>query len=271
MGDAFVAAQESVGGDAVSPERIDLAQFPGVLVDKVVVPVPAEIFAVLDKLDEPNWNSAIHLPPERDLGGDRAMLGLTFGSLIGEGFVAVQAKSVSDIESIGKRVLRLSEALGLASDVRPHSLAVIDSANRKEWDKVREELDATQQTVRSTMEKLRDDELAGLVSLGGWLRGTNVVTTFIAASFSEDKAELLHQPDLIGHFRKMIAELRGPAANSSRIRTIATGLARIEAIITDSDKLSEESVARVRDISREMLDEFYFQKAEIDQVSSPIN
>src|SRR5690606_41897176 len=50
-------------------------------------------------------------------------------------------------------------------------------------------LDATQQTVRTTMEKkLRDDELAGLVSLGGWLRGTNVVTTFIGNSYSEDKA-----------------------------------------------------------------------------------
>ena len=29
--------------------------FPGYVVDDVVVPVPSEIFAVLDKLGEPNW------------------------------------------------------------------------------------------------------------------------------------------------------------------------------------------------------------------------
>lgn len=246
--------------EPAAPERIDLTNFPGELVDKVVVPIPAEIFAVLDKLDEPDWNSGIELPPESEQGRDRAILALMFGSLVGEGFIAVQAKNSDEIQKIGRRVLTISESLGLAGAVRPHSLAIIEAAGKSEWDKVREELDATQQTVRTTMERLRDDELSGLVSLGGWLRGTNVVTAFISNSFSEDKAELLNQPGLVAHFRTMLGSMKGPSGKSPQIRAISTGLARLEAIITQSEAIAEEDVNQLRDISRAMLDEYYFIK-----------
>jgi len=246
--------------EAAAPERIDLTNFPGELVDKVVVPIPAEIFAVLDKLDEPDWDSGIELPAEGQQSRDRAILALTFGSLVGEGFIAVQAKNSDEIQKIGRRVLSLSESLGLAGAVRPHSLSIIEAAGKSDWEKVRDELDATQQTVRTTMESLRDDELSGLVSLGGWLRGTNVVTAFISNSFSEDKAELLNQPGLIAHFRTMLGSMKGPSGKSPQIRAISTGLARLESIITQSTNLAEEDVNQLRDISRAMLDEYYFVK-----------
>jgi len=261
-------AQDNPGG-APAPERIDLSNFPGELVDKVVVPIPAEIFAVLDKLDEPDWNSGIALPPENDKGGERTILALSFGSLVAEGFVAVQAKNAEEIEKIGRRVLTLSESLGLASAVRPHSLSIIEASGNRDWEKVREELDATQQTVRTTMEKLRDDELSGLVSLGGWLRGTHVVTSFIGNSYSEDKAELLNQPGLIAHFRNLIASLQGPSAASAPIRSISSGLARLEAIIAQPGNLVEEDVKQLRDISRAMLEEFYFPGASGGESSAP--
>lgn len=257
---AGVVAEETE--NAAVPERIDLTNFPGELVDKVVVPIPAEIFAVLDKLDEPNWNGGIELPDEKQKGRERSILALTFGSLVGEGFIAVQAKNAEQIQTIGRRVLAMSEALGLASAVRPHSLSIIEAAGNREWGKVRDELDATQQTVRTTMEQLRDDELSGLVSLGGWLRGTNVVTAIISDSYSEDKAELLNQPGLIAHFRNMLSTMRGPSSSSPQIRALSTGLARLEAIIVDSGNLSEEGVNQLRNISRSMLEEYYFEKPE---------
>lgn len=257
-GGSFLIGENAPG----APERIDLSNFPGEMVEKVVVPIPAEIFAVLEKLDEPDWNSGIELPEEGDRVGERAILALTFGSLVGEGFIAVQAKNADEIQNIGRRVLALSESLGLAAAVRPHSLSIIEAAGNNDWKKVRDELDATQQTVRTTMEKLRDEELSGLVSLGGWLRGTNVVTAFISNSFSEDKAELLNQPGLISHFRSMLESMKGPSANSPQMRSISTGLARLEAIITPSAEISEEDVNQLRDISRTMLEEFYFEKRE---------
>lgn len=107
-----------------APERIDLTNFPGELVDKVVVPIPAEIFAVLDKLDEPDWNSGIQLPAAIDRGGERSLLALTFGSLVAEGFIAVQAKNAGEIETIGKRPrsfrIPRSRPVGAAPQPRHH-------------------------------------------------------------------------------------------------------------------------------------------------------
>ena len=250
----FVAAQE----EAAAPERIDLANFPGKIVDQVVVPIPAEIFSVLDKLDEPEWSRGVSIPDEPGDGSDRSLLALTFGSLVGEGFIAVQAEDADGIEKIGKEVLDLSQALGLSNAVQPHSLAIIEAAGDRDWERVRDELDSTQQTVRDTMDRLRDQQLSELVSLGGWLRGTNVVTTFIRESFREDKAELLNQPGLIIHFREILGKMEGPFASTPQIRAISTGLARMEAIITGDGVISEEDIRELNEISRAMLEEYYF-------------
>ena len=241
-----------------APEQLDLANFPGEIVDEIVVPIPAEIFAVLDKLGEPEWSNSISIPEEQFKTTDRAILALTFGSLIGEGFIAVQAKDEEKIKTIGHRVLNLSESLGLANAVRAHSLGIIEAADRRDWDQIRRELDDTQRTVRETMERLRDEEMSGLVSLGGWLRGTNVVTRFIGEAYSEDKAELLNQPGLIVHFREMLASMEGPSKSSSEIRAISTGLARLEGVITGAETFSEEDINELHDISQTMLEEFYF-------------
>lgn len=259
---ALMVAPCSLEADEDVPDRIDLSNFPGEIVDKIVVPIPAEIFAVLDKLDEPEWKGVIDMPESTGSTTDRAILALTFGSLVGEGFIAVQAKSGDDIQQIGRRVLALSESLSLTGAVQPHSLSIIEAAGEKNWEAVRDELDATQQTVRITMEKQRDVELSGLVSLGGWLRGTNVVTSFISESFSADKAELLNQPGLIAHFREMLESMTGPSKSSPQIRAISTGLARLEAIISDGEPISEEDINELRDISQSMLDEYYFEASD---------
>ena len=155
-----------------APETLEIEAFPGALVDKVVVPVPAEIFAVLDKLDEPNWAAQVRLPKMEKPETDRLRLALIFGATVGEGFIAVEAEETKPIQEIGRRVLRLAEALGLQDAVVPHCQSIIDSADLQDWRKVRAEFDRTQQTVRDTMEELNDHELSSLVSLGGWLRGT---------------------------------------------------------------------------------------------------
>ena len=107
------------------PDRIDLSNFPGEIVDKVVVPIPAEIFAVLDKLDEPEWKGAINMPESNETTTDRAILALTFGSLVGEGFIAVQAQSGEDIQQIGRRVLALAKSLSEVYALPPHGVLPI--------------------------------------------------------------------------------------------------------------------------------------------------
>ena len=58
----------------------------------------------------------------------------------------------------------------------------------------------------------------------------------------------------------MLGSMKGSSGKSPQIRAISTGLARLEAIITQSEAIAEEDVNQLRDISRAMLDEYYFIK-----------
>ncbi|MCB1230926.1 MAG: hypothetical protein KDN19_11695 [Verrucomicrobiae bacterium] len=264
-----VSAQDKDSPAATAPPaQLDLKAFPGAMVDKVVVPVPAEIFGVLDKLDEPNWAEQVRLPDDSRPESDRLRLALIFGATVGEGFIAVEAEQTRPIQDIGRRVLRLADALGLQNAVLPHCQSIIDSAGDHDWRKVREELDRTQQTVRESMEKLNDNDLATLVSLGGWLRGTQTLTELIAGSYNHDKAELLNQPDLVSHFRTSLGEMRPKVREHSDIHTIENGLGEILEALSEAEGddggdsggvVSASTVKRIGETCDQLLGRFYFE------------
>ena len=252
----WAAAQ---GGRESVPKQIDLKAFPGRIIDSVVIPIPAEVFAVLDKIGETDWeNGIVHVKNDLRIQ-HRGFLAMSFGSLVAEGFIAVQAESEGDIQKIGRRSLLMADALGLEAAVKPHTLSVVEAAQNGEWDKVRSELDSTQQTVRRTMEQQRDQEISELVSLGGWLRGTNVLTRFILDDFTNDKAELLNQPALVAHFREMLAGISGDLKNVPEMTEIETGLGRIDALLRENEKIGVGVVKQLHQITGGMLEQFYFE------------
>ncbi len=212
----------ATSGEAKSGQLV-LSDFPGALVDKVVVPVPGEIFAVMDKLGAPNWSGELREISEQ-VPTDRIVLSLSFGATIAEGFLAVQAEEAEAVKDLGRRLLKLASALAIEDRVLPHYQSIIDATDAADWRKVRGEIDRTQQTVREAMVELRDDELATLVSLGGWLRGTEALTSLIAAAYSSDRAELLSQPDLVRHFVESLSEMSDTVRAHKDVTALAEGL-----------------------------------------------
>lgn len=229
--------------------ELDLTQFPGQIVDEVIVPVPSEIFAVLDRLGDPNWKA--HLTKaERPAFTERSDIALLLGSTVADGFIAVQAEDKKAVEDVGREVLNLATALGVRDDVIKHCLAIEDAAKSAKWDIVRTELDATQATVKNRMESLRDDAIADCVSVGGWLRGTEVITSVISQSFSKDRAELLYQPDLADYFNDALEDMLTKAKNPARLKSIADGLASLREIMqTGDENLTEKAVREMHGIS----------------------
>jgi hypothetical protein len=211
---------------APAAEKGAAAKFPGYVVDEVVVPVPSEIFAVLDKLGSPNWKDEVRKTKVPDTS-DRMELSLIFGDVVAEGFVAVQAQDKQSVEDIGRDVINLSKKLGLGKSVTQHAQSILDAAKQADWKSVRRELDLTQATVRSEMDRLRDGDLAQCVSLGGWLRGTASVTSVVSKNYTQDRAELLNQPLLAQHFSKAMGSMSEGARNNKLIAEINKGLTRI--------------------------------------------
>jgi len=208
------------------------AAFPGEVIEEVIVPVPSEIFAVMDKLGRPDWRAELR-QAKTPTFSNRVDVALLLGSVVAERFVAAHAEDKDAVERIGKDVLRLSESLGLKDTVLPHTNSILEASKNSHWEIVRVELDKTQKTVRDTMEQRRDAELGQCVSLGGWLRGTDAVTSLIMKNYTSDAAELLNQPDIIQHFQK---ELKKLATRNGKLKALLDGLGVISGVIGTGDE-----------------------------------
>jgi hypothetical protein len=230
LGGALLACSASAAAakdDSPGVEKFDGGKFPGYVMDEVVVPVPSEIFSVLDKLGSPNWKEEIRKVriPETT---NRQELALSFGVIVAEGFVAVQAQDKQTVEDIGREVINLSKRLALSKAVTSHANSILNAVKGDDWKAVRRELDQTQATVRSEMDRMKDSDLAQCVSLGGWLRGTASVTSVVNKNYTEDRAELLNQPMLVEHFSKSISSMSSTARKYDVINAMNKGLIKIK-------------------------------------------
>jgi hypothetical protein len=237
------------------PETIDLSDFPAQSIDEVVVPVPSEVFAVLDKLGNPNWRGE----QRENLGkqtANRAQVALLLGTVIAEGFVAVEAEDPERVKEIGRRVLSLSKAINVEKAVLERAKSITDKAGVKDWQAVRKEFDGALQDVRGAMTELGDDELAQLVSVGGWIRGTEVLTSIVRKTYSPDSAELLHQPALLDYFSTRLDSLSNRRlANDRIVVQIRESLKDIRPLIGDEDgsNIPLENVKRIHQMTRDLV------------------
>src|ERR1700693_6485025 len=89
------------------PNHVDLSKFPATQLDDIVVPLPSEVFNVLDKLGTPNWQEQLREPNIKNRG-EREQIALLLGSVVAEGFVAVEAAQQARVTQISRGVLELA-------------------------------------------------------------------------------------------------------------------------------------------------------------------
>ncbi|MEI6080817.1 MAG: hypothetical protein WCR44_00100 [Verrucomicrobiota bacterium] len=231
------------------PKKISLSDFPAAAVEEVVVPVPSEIFAVLDKLGNPNWKGQLRDGKVRT-PEDRARTALLLGNVIAEGFVAVEAEDAERVKELGRQVLTLAEAINVRKSVIARSKSITDKADQRDWRGVRAEFDGALQDVRGAMQELNDQDLSQLVSLGGWLRGTEVLTSIVGGGFSKDGTELLHQPELVNYFDRCIGSMGGRLRKNPLVASIRDVLRKIGPIVNEGgDKITPEQVKSIHNLT----------------------
>src|SRR6516164_5622404 len=190
---------------AQAPQQINIKQLT-TTVEDVVVPLPNEIFGALNKLGTVNWRAHVRSDKGPNFT-ERPRIALLLGTVIADGFIAVQAEDAETVKEIGQRVMTLAKGIGVGNSITPHAKAIIEAADKRKWENVRHELDRTQNSVQQAMNELQDQKLSQLVSLGGWLRGTQILTAVVNRHFTEEGAELLHQPDLLRYFGDRLAAM----------------------------------------------------------------
>src|SRR5881398_2869003 len=231
---------------ARTPQHIDIEQL-STTVEDVVVPLPNEIFGALNKLSTVNWRAHVRSDKGPNFT-ERPRIALLLGAVIADGFIAVQAEDAETVKEIGQRVMTLAKGIGVGNSITPHAKAIIEAADKRNWDAVRQELDRTQNSVQQAMNEVHDEKLSQLVSLGGWLRGTEVLTSVVTKHFSADGAELLHQPDLLSYFQTRLQAM--PEFNLPIIHEIQEALVDVKPLIdVGNARISPASVKKISEIT----------------------
>jgi hypothetical protein len=232
-------------GAAEPPRKIDVHRLSRTIED-VVVPLPNEIFSALNKLDSVNWKEYVRTDKGTNFT-ERPRIALLLGTVIADGFIAVQAEDAPSVKEIGQRVVSLAKGIGVGNSIVPHAKAITEAADRRNWPAVRRELDLTQNSVQQAMNEVHDEKLSQLVSLGGWLRGTQVLTAVVDRHFSADGAELLHQPDLVEYFQRKLATM--PEFNLPVIGQIKDSLEEVKPLVEAEHTIPAGSVKKINEIT----------------------
>ena len=252
-----VHSSPTVNGED-APKKINLNQLKVEVIQDVVIPIPQEVFASLDKLGHQNWRSQV-AGRKVKLNTNRARTALLFGMVVADGFIAVQAEDRDEVKRVGRQVLDLAGALGVKPAVNEHALSIVEGANAGEWREVKHELDRTRETVIRTMEEMLDRDFATLVSIGGWLGGTRTLADLMAKDYKEDGAELLHQPDLLADIIRRYREMPTKSRPGVLFEKVDETLLALGPLMKKGDdgKINKDSVVTIQKMTSEVIDAAY--------------
>jgi len=199
--------------------------------DSISIPTPGELFAALGKPGKTNWSGQYRGPMPMTYR-NRAQIALNLGGLIADGFIAVEAKDSQQVKNIGSDIIKLAKALGVSENLLRRGNSINEFAENDEWDTLQEELEATQNEVKSSMQSHSDQDLVILVSLGGWIRGTQVVSGAIMQNYDERSAKVLRQPALVSFMKSKINEISPQLRSEPLLRDVSEQLTGIEKLVS---------------------------------------
>lgn len=213
----------------LSPEQIATA----VKTDTISIPTPGELFAAISKPGKPNWAGQYRGPIPMTYK-NRAQIALNLGGLIADGFIAVEAEDSQQVKNIGADIIKLAKALGVSENVLSRGKSINEFAENNEWSALQEELEATQNEVKTSMQSNRDQDLVILVSLGGWIRGTQVVTGAVIKDYNAENAKVLRQPALVSFIQAKVRDMSPELQSEPLVKTVTEQLSEVQKLVTFS-------------------------------------
>ncbi len=211
----------------LTPEQLAKA----IRTDTISIPTPGELFAALSKPGAPNWSEQYRGPIPMTYR-NRAQIALNLGGLIADGFIAVEAQDGQQVKNIGTDIIKLAKALGVSENVLGRGKSINEFAENDEWSALQEELEATQNEVKTSMQSNRDQDLVILVSLGGWIRGTQVVSGSVMKNYDAAAARVLRQPALVGFIQTKVKDMSPEVQDEPLVKSVIQQLSEIEKLVT---------------------------------------
>lgn len=184
---------------------------------------------------------------------NRLQTALHFGSLVADGFMLTLAERPQDVQDVGRALIRQSRALGVGDRLTKRSKSLFELSDKGDWLGMRQELARTQEDVETSMLELRDEEMAHMISLGGWLRGFQLGANSTAKDYSPAKAEVLGNVEIMDYFLDRLDTLHPRLKKTEVVTTLIKSIKGIRTVVleTKGAPLKSEQVAKLRDLADE--------------------
>src|SRR5437868_4656343 len=242
---------------AAPPANLPPEQLAGAIrIDSLTIPTPGELFAALEKPGKPDWAGQYRTPIPMTYR-NRAQIALNLGGLVADGFMAVEAQDSQQVKNIGTDIIKLAKALGVSENVLSRGNSINEFAENSEWDALQEELEATQNEVKTSMQSHRDQDLVILVSLGGWIRGTQVVSASIIKNYDAQSAKVLRQPAVVSFIHAKINDVSPEMREDPLVKSVGDQLTSIEKLVAFQSGKGPtlEEVKKLNDAVGKLMDE----------------
>jgi hypothetical protein len=221
-------------------------------INKYTTPSIEKLFDTLDSL-KPIPARELSRAPRALRLDNRVRFALGFGILIGDGFLAVVGEDTNAIAPLGREMLRRAKGLGVQQPLNRHSKRLLDLAKQSDWNGLRKELIVTQKDVETAMLQLRDEEMAHLLSLGGWIRGLEIGAASVATDFSPERASKLRRLDLLDYYLQRLDTFSPSLKSTPLISKITSDLNDVRQKLGADQPLSQEDVSAIQNIAHNLV------------------
>jgi hypothetical protein len=221
-------------------------------INQYTTPSIGKLFDTLDSL-KPIPVRELARPTRAIRLDNRVRFALGFGILIGDGFLAVVGEDAKAIAPLGRELLRRAKGLGVQLPVNRHSKRLLDLAKQSDWNGLRKELIVTQKDVETAMLELRDEEMAQLLSLGGWIRGLEIGAASVATDFSPERASKLRQLDLLDYYLQGLETFAPSLRSTPLISKITSDLKEVRQKLSADQPLSQGDVSAIQNTAHNLV------------------
>lgn len=165
---------------------------------------------------------------------NRLQTALHFGSMVADGFMLTIAERPQDVQLIGRELIRQSRALGVGGKLTSRSKSLFEFSDKGDWLGMREELIRTQEDVELSMMELHDEEMAHMVSLGGWLRGFQLGGSSSVERYTIAKADILARISVMDYFLDRLGTLNPNLKSTEMVAALIKTITEIRRVIIEA-------------------------------------
>ena len=235
-------------GSALSDEEKDKFS------EKLLLPSPSEIFVALNKLGKTNWTHAASFSQKYDYN-DNYLRALNLGVRSADGFLAIQAKDKSKLGEMIVVIITLAEELMVEETILDKGKTFEELSKQDKWHELHRELESLREDVMEEIKRLGDQDVALLVSAGGWLEGLRATTKILTERYDATASSVLYQPRLVEYFDTKLEQLEAEGKNNPVIQELKAKLPEIKRLVDVGFKqpVPKENIETLHGISQELV------------------